>query len=89
MLEKLKQLLNSVRFWMATLGTLFQILRVLLPQFTEIWNILTIYLGVVFAAGTVDSAFTKLGDAMKKPDITVTNPDKVIGVSGDMKGDIN
>lgn len=87
MTEKLKELFNSIGFWLATLGTLLQILRVLFPQYTEIWNILTAYVGAVFVRGATDSFATKMGEG-KKSAITVTDTDKVVSVEGDVQGDI-
>ena len=60
MKEKLVELINSIRFWQTTLGTIFVILGHYLPNMEFLWNTLAAYLGVVISIGTLDSIAVKI-----------------------------
>lgn len=65
MLDKIKELLGSVRFWGVTAGALSQVLAFFGALDTELANILTGYFGVVITIGSVDSIATKFGAALR------------------------
>jgi len=60
MVEKIKELLNSVRFWQVTAGSLFLILGHYLPNFEFLWNVLAGWMATVATVGTLDSVAVKL-----------------------------
>ena len=60
MLDKLKELLNSVRFWQVTLGTFFVLAGHYLPGLEFLWNTLAGWMAAVAAIGTLDSVAIKL-----------------------------
>lgn len=63
MTQKIQLLLGSIRFWEVTLATLSQIAKIYFPAHSVLWDILTVYLGVVVSIGTADSIATKIGVA--------------------------
>lgn len=64
MIDKIKGLLNSLRFWQVTGATVFVILGHYLPDLSFLWNSLAAWAAAVAGIGTVDSAATKLGTAI-------------------------
>lgn len=66
MTDKIKELVNSIRFWQATLATLFVILGHYMPGFEFLWNSLAAYVAVVLGVGTLDSVATKIGAGKEK-----------------------
>lgn len=62
MKEKIKELLNSVRFWQVTFATAFLLLGHYLPDLAFLWNTLAGYLATIAGVGTVD----KLGKSIGK-----------------------
>jgi hypothetical protein len=61
MLNKVKQILGSVRFWFVTIGATVAILAHLGVIDPEIQKIVLAWLGTVTGIGTVDSIATKIG----------------------------
>ncbi len=63
MVEKLKELLNSVRFWQVTIGSVSAYLADVATNGFILAHLLmavSIWLGVVASVGTLDSVATKL-----------------------------
>lgn len=58
MLEKIKLLLSSIRFWQITLGAISQIIKLYFPDQEAIFNIFSIWVFTVAGIGTFDK-FTK------------------------------
>lgn len=69
MIEKIKELFGSIRFWMVTLTAILSILQVYStgdPQIVELLDIIKTYLIAVIGLGTMDSVATKFGAAIAK-----------------------
>jgi len=64
MIDKIKQVLNSLRFWQVTGAMVFVLLGHYLPDLAFLWNTLATWAATVAGIGTVDSAATKLGSAI-------------------------
>ncbi len=60
MFEKIKEVLNSLRFWQVTAATVFVLLGHYFPESNFLWNTLAAWLATVAGIGTVDSAAKKL-----------------------------
>lgn len=61
MLQKLSELLGSIRFWQVTFATAFVLLGHYLPDLAFLWNTLATYLAAVAGIGTLDSIALKAG----------------------------
>lgn len=61
MIDKIKGILESVRFWQVTLAAIVQVLAYFGVLAPELANIITGWLGVVITIGSVDSFAMKLG----------------------------
>lgn len=61
MIQKLKDLFNSIRFWQVTAATAFVLLGHYLPDQVFLWNSLAAYLATVAGIGTADSIARKIG----------------------------
>lgn len=66
MSDKLKEILNSPRFWQVTLATAFVLAGYYLPGHEFLWNTLAAWLAAVAGIGTLDSVATKIGAGKKK-----------------------
>jgi len=64
MIDKIKQLLNSLRFWQITGATVFVLLGHYIPDFSFLWNTLAAWGAAVVGIGTLDSVATKLGTSI-------------------------
>ncbi len=62
MFEKIKELLNSVRFWQVTAASAFVLLAHYFPESSFLWNTIAAWLGTVAGIGTLDSVAKKIGD---------------------------
>lgn len=60
MLDKIKELIGSIRFWIATLAMLSLLAGHYLPSSQFLFDTISVWLGVVFGAGTLDSIATKV-----------------------------
>lgn len=54
MLEKIKLLISSIRFWEITLGAVSQIIKLYFPEQDVIFNILSVWFFTVAGIGTFD-----------------------------------
>lgn len=64
MLNKIKALLGSVRFWLLTVAMLGEVANIALtgePSFDAIFMVIQVWIGAVVALGTFDSVSEKFG----------------------------
>jgi hypothetical protein len=67
MIDKIKELVNSIRFWIVTFGWASNYLSYVAANGFDIATLLqqlALWAGSVVAIGTVDSAMTKFGAAL-------------------------
>ncbi len=67
MLDRLKELLNSLRFWQVTVATAFLLLGHYFPGQEFTWNTLAGYLAVVTGIGTLDSFGSRVAGTKVDP----------------------
>lgn len=66
MIETVKKILNSTRFWMITAAAGFQIAKIYAPSLQPLWDILSVWLAGVVTIGTVDKAASAGSFTVKK-----------------------
>lgn len=67
MLDKIKELAGSIRFWIVTLTAILSILQIYSegdPNLVQLLDIIKVYLMTVVGLGTADSIATKLGSSI-------------------------
>ncbi len=70
MLVKIKEILNSLRFWQVTFATGFILAGHYLPDMSFLWNSLAAWLATVAGIGTLDSIAEKSSGST----VSVGNP---------------
>lgn len=60
MKEKILQIFGSIRFWEVTIASFSQIMKMFLPNLAGLWDVITIWLGVVVSIGTADKLAEKI-----------------------------
>lgn len=65
MIIKIKELLNSLRFWQVTGATGLVLLGHYIPDQAFLWNTLATYFAAVAGIGSLDSIATKLSGTKK------------------------
>lgn len=71
MLEKIKNVLSSIRFWQLTFATAFVLVGHYFPQGQFLWNTLATFLAAVVGIGTADSVAQNISGT-KQPVVTNT-----------------
>lgn len=62
MLDKIKGLLSSIRFWMATLAAVSQIVKIYWPAGQPLLDIISLWFSTIFVAGSADSVANKIAN---------------------------